>query len=363
MRTLLLLCLFASSSWAADGADVTVFEAKKSLTHSSVRIPALLRTKNGTLIAAAEGRDKSADQAGNDLVVSLSKDEGATWSKPSVAYDQGKDSCNNPTLVEDELIGRIFLFFQTFPAGSHEFGGLPAGDAPDGTRIRVITSDDEGKTWSRPADLTKDLKPAEAVTTASGPGVGIKMKHPLHAGRLIIPFNSQDKKKNFVNWVAYSDDGGRSWQRGANVPQEGGIQLNEVQVVEDRDGTLYLNSRRWKGEATRKVAWSKDGGATWSKAVDDVALPDPTCQGSLLRIDQGPVTRIYFLNPAGKGRKNGTLRVSTDGGHTWAASREVFPGPFAYSSMAALADGRIGVLYEPAGDKVIRFRAIDATIK
>ena len=82
MRTLLLLCLFASSTWAADGADVTVFEAKKNLTHSSVRIPALLRTKNGTLIAAAEGRDKSADQAGNDLVVSLSKDEGATWSPP-----------------------------------------------------------------------------------------------------------------------------------------------------------------------------------------------------------------------------------------------------------------------------------------
>ena len=89
------------------------------------------------------------------------------------------------------------------------------------------------------------------------------------------------------------------------------------------------------------------------------ALPDPTCQGSLLRIDQGPTTRLYFLNPAGKGRKNGTLRVSTDGGRTWSASREAFPGPFAYSSMAALPDGRIGVLYEPAGDTVIKFRAVD----
>jgi len=359
MRSLLLLCLFASSTWAADGTDINVFEAKKNVTHSSVRIPALLRTKKGTLIAVAEGREKSADQAGNDLVVSTSKDEGATWSKPRVAYDQGKDSCNNPTLVEDELVGRVFLFFQTFPAGSHEFGGLPVGDAPDGTRIRVIASDDEGETWSKPADLTRDLKPADAVTTASGPGIGIKLKFPLHAGRMVIPFNSQDKKKNFVNWVAYSDDGGRTWRRGEEVPQEGVMQLNEVQVAEGRDGTLYLNSRRWKGAAFRKVAWSKDGGQTWSKAIDDPTLPDPTCQASLLRVDQGQETLFYFLNPVGKGRKNGTLRLSRDDGRTWPLSREILPGPFAYSSMAALSDGRIGVLYEPAGDTVIKFRAVD----
>jgi sialidase-1 len=360
MRSLLLLSLGLSSLFAADGADVIVFEAKKNLSHASVRIPALLRTKKGTLIAVAEGRDKGADQAGNDLVVSISKDEGASWTKPVVAYEQGKDSCNNPCLVEDELMGRVFLFFQIFPAGSREFGGLPAGSAdPAGTRIMKIASDDEGATWSRPSDVTKELKPDDAVTTASGPGIGVKLRAPAHAGRLVIPFNSQDKKKNFVNWVAYSDDGGRNWRRGGNVPQTDGRQLNEVQVAEARDGTLYLNSRRWKGDAFRKVSWSKDGGVTWSAAIDDLTLPDPTCQGSLLRVDQGPTTAFYFLNPAGKGRKNGTLRVSNDDGRTWSASREAFPGPFAYSSMAALKDGRLGVLYEPAGDTVIKFRAID----
>ncbi|MBM3867725.1 MAG: exo-alpha-sialidase [Verrucomicrobia bacterium] len=338
-------------------APVAVFEAKKNLPHASVRIPALLRTKKGTLIAAAEARDKATDQAGNDLVVATSKDDGVTWSKPRVAYDQGKDSCNNPTLVEDELVGRVYLFFQTFPAGSHEFGGLPVGDAPEGTRIRVIASDDEGETWSRPADLTKDLKPAGAVTTASGPGVGIKLKAPAHAGRLVIPFNSQDKKRNFVNWVAYSDDGGRSWHRGGDVPQDGGRQLNEVQVAEARDGTLYLNSRRWKGAAFRKVAWSKDGGQTWSPATDESAHPDPTCQGSLLRIDEGASTRFYFLNPAGKGRSNGTLRRSDDGGKTWSQSTLLFPGPFAYSSMAPVKGG-LGVLYEPAGNSTVLYRRV-----
>lgn len=347
---------FAQPSLLGD-APVAVFEAKKNLPHASVRIPALLRTRKGTLIAAAEARDKATDQAGNDLVVATSKDDGVTWSKPRVAYDQGKDSCNNPTLVEDTLIGRVYLFFQTFPAGSHEFGGLPVGDAPEGTRIRVIASDDEGETWSRPADLTKELKPADAVTTASGPGIGIKLKAPAHAGRLVIPFNSQDKKRNFVNWVAYSDDGGRSWHRGGEVPQDGGRQLNEVQVAEARDGTLYLNSRRWKGSAFRKVAWSKDGGRTWSPAADEAAIPDPTCQAALLRVDDGAATRFYFLNPAGKGRANGTLRRSDDGGKTWTQSTLLFPGPFAYSSMAAITGG-LGVLYEPAGNSTVLYRRV-----
>ncbi len=338
-------------------APVAVFEAKKNLPHASVRIPSLLRTKKGTLIAVAEAREKATDQAGNDLVIATSKDDGVTWSKPRVAYDQGKDSCNNPTLVEDELIGRVFLFFQTFPAGSHEFGRLPAGDAAEGTRIRVLASDDEGVTWSRPADLTRDLKPAEAVTTASGPGIGIKLKHALHAGRLVVPFNSQDARKNFVNWVAYSDDGGRSWHRGGNVPQDGGRQLNEVQVAEARDGTVYLNSRRWKGAPFRKVAWSKDGGQTWSPAADDAALPDPTCQASLLRVDDGATSRFYFLNPAGKGRADGTLRRSDDGGKTWSQSTLLFPGPFAYSSMAAIKGG-LGVLYEPNGSTSVLYRRV-----
>ena len=74
-------------------------------------------TNKGTLIAIAEGRDKATNQAGNDLLVARSKDQGKTWSKPTIAYEQGDDSCNNPCLVQDAKSGRVFLFFQTFPAG------------------------------------------------------------------------------------------------------------------------------------------------------------------------------------------------------------------------------------------------------
>ncbi len=354
----LLLCLLASSTGAADGTDIIVFEAKQNLSHPSVRIPSLLRTQKGTLLAVAEGRDKPTDQAGNDLVISFSKDEGVTWSKPVVAYEQGADSCNNPCLVQETKSGRIFLFYQTFPAGGHEFGALPVGPAdPKGNRSCFITSDDDGVTWGKPIDVSATLKPDEAITTASGPGIGIQLKSGPKAGRLVIPFNSQDAKKNFFNWVAYSDDAGVTWKRGEKVPQSETIQLNEVQVAESVGDGLYLNSRSWrKGASLRKISWSNNAGETWSQAAEDANLPDPICQGSLLRLDDHA---IAFLNPAGPKRANGTLRVTHDDGRTWSSSRLTFPGPFAYSSMALLKDGRIGVLYEPASNTVVKFRAVD----
>ena len=358
MRLALLLSLLCVHSFAADGSDIVVFEAKQNLSHPSVRIPSLLRTQKGTLLAVAEGRDKPTDQAGNDLVISFSKDEGATWSKPKVAYEQGADSCNNPCLVQETKSGRIFLFYQVFPSGSHEFGKLPAGPAdPKGNRSCYVTSDDDGVTWSKPTDVSATLKPKEAITTASGPGIGIQLKSGHKAARLVIPFNSQDAKKNFFNWVAYSDDAGATWKRGEKVPQTETIQLNEVQVAESAGGGLYLNSRSWRrGSSLRKISWSQDAGETWSQAAEDATLTDPICQGSLLRLDD---RTIAFLNAAGPKRANGTLRLTHDDGRTWASSRLAFPGPFAYSSMALLKDGRIGVLYEPASNTVVKFRAID----
>jgi sialidase-1 len=357
--TLLLITLgwtFSPLLQATDGKDVVVFEGKKNMTMSAVRIPALIRTKQGTLLAIAEGRNSGRDQSSNTIVGSASQDEGETWSKPETIYAQGDDSCNNPCVVQDGSTGTIFLFFQTFPAGKTEFAGLPAGPQdPHGNRTLYTTSLDNGKTWSKPTDISTALKPEEAVTTASGPGIGIQIKQGKYAGRLIIPFNSQDAKHNFTNWVAYSDDHGATWKRGKKVPQKD-LQLNEVQVAEIANGELYLNSRRWKGTNFRKTSYSKDGGETWSQAVDDEHLPEPTCQASLLRWD--PKT-LLFLNPVGKGRANGTLRASLDDGKTWSAERLAFPGPFAYSCMAPLKDGRVGVLYEPNGASVLRFRAVD----
>ena len=367
-RLLPLLALtLAACVGAGPSEPITVFKAKETSKHPSIRIPALLHTAKGTLIAVAEGRDAATDQASNDLIVRLSTNGGKTWTKSEVALELGKDCINNPCLVQEARSGKVFLFYQVFPAGMKEFGGLTPG--PTGpTKIAYVTSSDEGRSWSKPTDVTAALKPEIATTTASGPGVGIQLTKGPKSGRLIIPFNSQGPKGSFVNWVAYSDDAGKTWKRGADVPQPG-MQLNEVQVSETSTGGVYLNSRQWRGSGGRKASWSTDGGETWSPAIQDKSLPEPVCQGSLISFTDKGRHVTLFLNPEGKlgekgevtakGRERGMLRMSLDDGKTWTKSRLLVPGPFAYSSMARLKDGRIGVLYEPAGHSEIKFLAVD----
>lgn len=355
---LLALCACAS----ADPTPPTVvFKAKETDTFPSIRIPALLCTNKGTLLAVAEGRNKPHDQAENDYILRRSTDNGRTWSKSQVILEQGDVCLNNPCLVQDAKSSRIFLFFQTFPPGNGQFSkGVKTG--PDGpNKIGYITSDDDGRTWSKPIDVSH-LKPDNATTTASGPGIGIQLTRGPKAGRLVIPFNSKDGGSYFTNWVAYSDDAGKTWKRGADVPQDK-IQPNEVQVSETADGGLYLNSRQWKGTGGRKVAWSTDGGETWTPIAEDKSLPEPVCQGSLLSFTDKGRHITLFLNPegepVGKGRTNGVLRLSLDGGKTWKHSRLLVPGKFAYSSMARLKDGRIAIIYEPNSNTEILFLTVD----
>lgn len=357
-RLLLLAALLAHGCSSAEPPTptepVAVFAASVNLAHAAVRIPALLMTRQGTLLAVAEGRTHASDQAGNDLVLSRSTDDGATWSAPRVIRDMEADALNNPCLVQDAASGRVFLFHQLFPAGKSEFGTLEPG--PLGTvRLHEIHSDDDGVSWSKPRDLSAELKPADALTAASGPGIGIQLQHGPARGRLVIPFNSQSAGRHFVNWMAVSDDGGATWRRGENVPCAD-AELNEVQVAETTDGAVVLNSRHWRGtNRGRLMARSADGGLTWNFAYAIPALPEPVCQASLLAAGD----RILFLNPAGepagRGRRRGVLRISEDDGHTWPGEVVLVPGPFAYSSMALLSNGDLGVLYEPAGSSQVLF--------
>ena len=145
--------------------------------------------------------------------------------------------------------------------------------------------------------------------------------------------------------MIYSDDHGQTWLRGAQVNGN----TDESQAVELSDGTLMLNCRSNRGRGCRYVALSRDGGQTWVEEKDDTALPEPVCQGSILREPQpaaeGTKPRLVFVNPT-RGRTNLTVRVSADDGKTWSAGRTIQSGPAAYTGMAFLKDGTIGVLYE-----------------
>ncbi len=340
------------------------------------RIPSLITTQKGTLLAFSEGRQTLSDHAQNKIVLKRSEDNGRTWLPLQIVAENGKHSLNNPQAVVLPDTGRIVLMYQDFPQNYHSRSigktiklALPGHDGVGVQKTFVMTSDDDGKTWSQPRDVTAGVKRPDAITSvASGPGCGIVLTQRPYAGRIIMPMNETwyegGRQRKFHVYAAYSDDGGQTWQYGYPAPhsQDKPGQSgwgNEVQMVELEDGTIMLNSRGYRGNKVRKVALSKDGGQTWSYLQDDPQLPEPQCMGSIIRYrwpSSGKQGVLAFSCPANqKGRDTGTVRLSFDDGKTWPASKVLEPEYFSYSSLTVLKDGRIGCLYEVEKCKKIRF--------
>ncbi len=352
-----LLGMACASAFAAEPEFHDVFTSK-SEGYTQIRIPAVLVTKAGSVLAFAEGRQKPSDQSENDIIMKRSSDGGRTWSALRVLHDDGANSLNNPTVVQERESGRIFVWYQRIPAHlkEHSAGTATGLDGANIYRNFILTSDDDGNTWAAPLDVTRTTKRAtNATTIASGPGIGIQLTRGAHKGRLIVPFN-EGPYSFWNNYAVYSDDRGATWTFGDNVP--GAFvpdaklgrrsQINEVQMVELSDGSVGLNSRQFAAAKVRKASTSKDGGATWSQVVDVPALRDPSCNASVLRysFDDGGSGSVLYSGPDAMIRSNGTIHLSRDDGATWPVKRVLWPGSFAYSVLTRLPDGTIGCLFE-----------------
>jgi sialidase-1 len=328
--------------------------------YPAFRIPALLATKRGTLLAFAEGRASLHDHAENDIVLKRSTDHGKTWGPLQPIHEDGANSLGNPTAVVVRETGRVLLMYQRYAKGFDERKAEPGLDGPRICRTFTQQSDDDGAMWSKPVEITAQVKrPTDVTSTATGPGIGIQLVRGKHAGRILMPFNQGPYGK----WKVYAvitDDGGKSWRYGETAPEGAAGYANEVQFVELNDGSVMLNARnQGGGEKRRKVSISRDGGETWSTTRHDPALIEPICQASILRHpgNSDPAKDVFlFSNPATQtGRTNGMIRLSRDEGGTWPVSRVLYPGGFAYSCLASLPDRSIGCLFERDGYKVISF--------
>ena len=359
----LLLTLVSTSSPSADLGETTtqvdVFVNGQD-GYPAFRIPALLTTKRGSLLAFAEGRANLGDHAENDIVLKRSTDGGKTWGALQLIHEDGTNSLGNPTAVVVRETGRVLLMYQRYAKGFDEHKAEPGLDGPRICRTLLQSSDDDGASWSRPVEITAQVKrPTEVTSTAAGPGIGIQLARGEHAGRILMPFNQGP----YGQWKVYavlSDNGGQSWRYGETAEEGAKGHANEVQFVELNDGSVMLNARNQGGGLKqRKNSISRDGGATWSATQHDVALIEPTCQASILRHpNDGDAARdvLLFSNPGTTaGRSNGVVRLSRDDGQTWPASRVLYPGGFAYSCLASLADGSIGCLFERDDYKTITF--------
>ncbi|HEY3443865.1 MAG TPA: sialidase family protein [Paludibaculum sp.] len=331
----LLLCLLLPSLPAAEFTQTDLFQSGEGGYHT-YRIPALVVTTKGTLLAFCEGRrGGGADSGDIDILLRRSLDHGRTWSPPQVVADLGDDTIGNPVPVVDRKTGAISLLLTRNPGKDTE-RQIIDGTASGTRTVWLSRSTDDGATWTPPAEITASVKLPNWTWYATGPGNGIQLRD----GRLVVPCDHIVAVTNaYYSHVIVSDDGGRTWKLGGSA----GDKTNESAVVELRDGSLLLNMRSYNQQNRRALATSRDRGATWSSITYDDALIDPICQASLIRFRKDS---LLFSNPADTKRVRMTVKLSRDEGKTWPVARLVHDGPAAYSSLAQLEDGRIGLLYE-----------------
>lgn len=319
--------------------------------YHTYRIPALIVTKAGTLLAFCEGRKDSRSDTGNiDILLRRSTDNGQTWGPVQLVADHGPDTIGNPCPVVDRETGTIWLLLTGNPGRDNE-KQIKARTGSGTRTVWVAHSIDDGRTWTRPVEITADVKLKDWTWYATGPGCGIQ----LRSGRMVIPCDHNLVGKDHIrrSHVIYSDDRGQTWKIGGVAKED----VNECQLAELTDGTLMLNMRSYATGAGQKnrraVSISRDAGLTWSKLSYAPELIEPICQAAFISFSPNGTpgrNALLFANPASTKRENMTVRLSQDDGKTWPVARPVWAGPSAYSALAVTPDHNIALFYE-RGDK------------
>ena len=341
--------------------------------YASYRIPAIIKSTNGTLLAFCEGRVKHAGDFGNiDIVMKESRDKGKTWSRLRIIVDADSLQAGNPAPVVDKLDprfpnGRIILFYNT---GNNHEGEVRKGKGQ--RAVWYITSTNQGKSWSAPVNITSQVLRTGILENwrsyANTPGHALQITQGKYKGRLYVAANhsSGDPRPGFEDYQAhgfYSDDHGDHFSLSESVTVPGSNESTAAELSRDR---LMLNSRNQKGDIrARIVSISKDGGATWDTSYFDRRLIDPVCQGSLLNIGwKKGMAVLAFSNPASQIKRDSlTIRLSGDEGRTWKKNMDLpLPGGsgdhHAYSDLILLHKRRMGILYERNGYKEIVFESV-----
>jgi sialidase-1 len=371
------LLLFASSLPAAEPRleKTDLFEAGKG-GHKLYRIPGIVVTAKGSILPYCEARKYSGlDWDDIEILMRRSSDAGKTWSEPkSLPRPEGKLERNAAALVNPELLKRAPLAkdqiaFNNPVAIVDRKGPVHFLYCVDYARCFYLRSDDDGVTFSKPVEITSAFeafrKEYDWKVLATGPAHGIQLKN----GRLVVPVwlskatGGNGHRPNLMATI-FSDDNGKTWQRGDIVSKEKEphIDMNETVIVQLSDGRVMLNIRNTGPKNRRAVAFSPDGATKWTEPAFDEQLKEPICMASLCRLSEKGKhdrDRLLFANPDhllrfGKeikpggmaDRKNVTVKLSYDEGKTWPVSRVLEPGLSGYTDLAVAPDGTIYCLYE-----------------
>ncbi|MEW2526843.1 sialidase family protein [Streptomyces sp. NPDC047071] len=335
-----------------------LFKASQDPGYTCFRIPAVVKTVKGTLLAFAEGRVNDCSDAGDiDLVLKRSHDGGRTWGPMQVINEGAGNTHGNPTPIVDRDTGRIVLA-ETYNTGRTDGKNC---EVPCDRTPHLQYSDDDGVTWSAPRDLSKEILPASWNSWyATGPVHGLQLTRGRHKGRLVFAVNAETWNGSRVtaNHAALivSDDGGERWRIGATdsypVDAADGTfrqKPSEMTVTERQDGSIYVSGREQDGTdlGHRSHTVSRDGGDSFIAPFrPQPDLYTPQVQGSTLRLG----SRLLLACPGDPDRRRTmTVRSSYDGGRTWDSfdrGTVVTTDWSGYSDMVHADADHVGLMYE-----------------
>lgn len=347
---------------------IAVRQAGDDSVHS-YRIPGLVTTNKGTLLGVYDVRHQTNIDLQEDIDIGLSRstDGGQSWEPMKIIMDmgeynglpQGQNGIGDPAILVDEQTNTVWAaaVWVHGLANARAWGSVRPGMTPeDGTgQMMLVKSIDDGLTWSSPINLTPQVKSEDMTMLLQGPGRGIAMQD----GTLVFPvqYKSVNKPHRGEIAIIYSKDRGESWHRSNAVPAEEAV--SEPQVAEVAPGVLMINART--SAPYRFVAVSNDLGVNWQQHPSSGReLTEPGCMGSILhvRADRNILGKntLLFSNPntpatrpAMSGRKNMTIKASTDAGITWPSEYQINLDEeqgWGYSCLTQIDKETIGILYE-----------------
>ena len=322
--------------------------------YQTYRIPGIITTKRGTILAYTSARKSPKDWADIDIVMRRSTDGGVTWEPSRIFVGEGRGVTDNPVAIPDAQTGAIHFLFQR-----------------DYAHCFYMRSDDDGLTFSKPVDITSVFEEfrREYDWHVIAPSVGHALQ--LRSGRLLVPLwmslgapsepNSREHRPSEVATI-YSDDHGKTWKRGAIIAKTTEEYPNpgEAMAVELSDGRVMINIRNESKGHRRLISISPDGISDWTEPRFAEQLFEPVCAASVIAVkrsssDDKPL--LLFSNPDSenipgeienrrRARQNLTVQSSKDDGTSWQTKKVIDPGVAGYSDLSQGADGTIYLIYE-----------------